>query len=98
MANNLSSKRTPLTAAEVREAFEPLGSEYPPILDLQAAAKLSGYTPLTLKKKLSEGCFKDCATRGKPLRFWRDRFVTEVMNRPFTQKPKSVKGGDHETA
>jgi len=97
MANNPSNKRTPLTAAEVQQAFEPLGNEYPPILNLQAAAKLSGYSPLTLKKKLSEGNFADCASRGKPLRFWRDSFVIELMNhRMPTQGKRQVKGGDRE--
>ena len=98
MANNSKDKRTPLTAVEVREAFEPLQNEYPPILNLQAAAKLSGYSPLTLRKKLSEGWFGSSAKRGKPVLFWRDRFVIELMDRPMAVRRNSpINGGDHET-
>ena len=85
---NPSTKRKPLTLAEVREAFEPLGVKYPPVLSLAMAAELSGYTPLTLKKKLSEGCFRDCVSRGKPLLFWRDRFVLDLMNRPWSARAR----------
>jgi hypothetical protein len=85
-----TDKRKPLTPAEVRDAFEPLGERYPPLLGLQLATDLSSYTPLTLKKKLSEGCFRDCVSRGKPLLFWRDRFVLELMNRPWTPSPRRV--------
>ena len=62
---NPSTKRKPLTLGEVQEAFEPLGVKYPAVLSLALAAELSGYTPLTLKKKLSEGCSRDCVSRGK---------------------------------
>jgi hypothetical protein len=37
-----TAKRKPLTIAEVREAYEPLGEKYPPLLDLDRAADLSG--------------------------------------------------------
>jgi len=84
------NKRKPLTLAEVREAFEPIAEKYPPLLGLHLAAELSGYTPLTLKKKLSEGCFRDCVSRGKPLLFWRDRFVADLMNRPWSGKSRPV--------
>lgn len=83
-------KRKALTSGEVQVAFEPLGEKYPPILSLMQASDLSGYTPSTLKKKLSEGCFRDSVSRGKPLRFWRDRFVLEVMNRAWSPRlPRS---------
>jgi hypothetical protein len=88
------NRRKPLTAVEVRQAFEPLGQSYPPILQLEQAAQLSGYTAKTLKKKLSEGCFRNCVARGKPLMFWRDRFVLDLMNRPWT--PPARREAEHE--
>ncbi|CAN5530667.1 hypothetical protein BH09PLA1_BH09PLA1_25180 [soil metagenome] len=103
-------KRKPVTLAEVREAFEPVSEKYPPVLGLDAAAEISGYMPSTLKKKLSEGMFADCVSRGKPLRFWRDRFVMAVMNRPWSSPARHIRecesfassenseGGDHEIA
>ena len=101
------AKRKPITLAEVREAYEPLGEKYPPLLDLDRAAALSGYTAKTLKKKLSEGAFRDSVSRGKPLLFWRDRFVMELMNRPWSSPARSIgsnsagaeihsEGGDNE--
>ena len=36
-----SDKRKPLTLAEVREAYEPLGEKYPPLLDLKRAAEIN---------------------------------------------------------
>lgn len=75
-------KRRPLTLNEIKDAFAPLQEKYPPILFLEQACELSGYAPGTLKAKLSAGCFRDCVSRGKPLRFWRDRFVLELMNQP----------------
>jgi hypothetical protein len=83
-------KRKPLTLAEVREAYEPLGEKYPPLLDLKRAAEISRYTESTLKKKLSEGAFRDSVSRGKPLLFWRDRFVMDLMNRPWSSPARSV--------
>jgi hypothetical protein len=102
-----STKRKPLTLAEVRSAYEPLGEKYPPLLGLDLAAEISGYTKSTLKKKLSEGFFGDSVARGKPLLFWRDRFVMELMNRPWSSPARSIsddvdvkdaktEGGDNE--
>jgi len=79
--------RKPLTLTEVREAFEPLSAQYPPILLLKHASDISGFTPGTLRKKVSQGCFRNSVARGKPLRFWRERFVLELMNRPASSKP-----------
>jgi hypothetical protein len=64
---------------EIRQAFAELQDKYPPVLDLRQAAEIAKLAPGTLKRKVSEGCFKDSVSRGKPLRFWRDRFVREVM-------------------
>jgi len=79
----------PITTAEIQQAFEPLVEKYPPILFLQQAAEISGYTTSTLKKKLSEGCFRDCVARGKPLLFWRDRFILELMNSRVKSRHRS---------
>jgi hypothetical protein len=90
------AKRKPLTLTEVREAYESLGEKYPPLLSLSLAAEISGYTELTLKKKLSEGAFRDAVSRGKPLLFWRDRFVMELMNRPWSPPARMVPQDDHQ--
>lgn len=76
-----------LTAKEVEAAFYPLSDRYGPVIFIDQAAEIAGYTPGTLKKKLSEGCFRDSVSRGKPVRFWRDRFVMEIMNRPESSRP-----------
>ncbi len=68
-----------LTAQEVAEAYKPFGDQFPPILTLSQAAGLAGLKPSTLKRKVSEGCFSVCVKRGKPLLFWRDRFVQQLF-------------------
>jgi hypothetical protein len=68
-----------LSLAEIRRAFEPLQDKCPPVLTLEQAAEIANLTPGTLKKKVSEGAFKDSVKRGKPLLFWRDLFVQELM-------------------
>jgi len=69
-----------LSLSEVQEAFAPYGERYGPILTLSEAAEIARNKPSTLKRKVSEGHFKGCVSRGKPLLFWRDRFVQQVMN------------------
>jgi hypothetical protein len=69
----------PLTIRDIQAAFA-VPSTYPPILSLSEAAGLAKLRPQTLKRKVSEGLFASCVVRGKPLRFWRDRFVAEVMS------------------
>lgn len=59
--------------AEIRAAIDP--SVYPPILDVHQAAALLGLSHHTIYKAVSEGRFKGASTRGKPLRFWRDRLI-----------------------
>jgi hypothetical protein len=54
-------------------------SEYPPILTLAQAAKLLQLRPGTVKNKLSRGEFRTAVSRGKPLRFWRDRLVHDLF-------------------
>jgi hypothetical protein len=68
----------PLTLADIREAFG-VPALIPPILSLSEAANLVKLRPQTLKRKVSEGLYCHSVVRGKPLRFWRDRLVGEVM-------------------
>jgi predicted DNA-binding transcriptional regulator AlpA len=68
-----------LTLAEIRRAFEPVADKYPPVLSLEQAAEIAGLAPSTMQRLVSEGQFKNSVKRGKPLRFWRDRFVQEAM-------------------
>ena len=56
-------------------------SPVPPlILDLEQASEISHYTPGTLRKLVGRYRFAGSAIRSKPLRFWRDTFVREVVN------------------
>ena len=68
-----------LGLAEIRHAFEAYTEKYPPVLDVNQAAEISRLAPGTLKRKASEGAYKDSVKRGKPLLFWRDKFVQELM-------------------
>jgi hypothetical protein len=68
-----------LTLPEIKRAFEGLEHKYPPILSVDQAADLAHVAPGTLRRKASEGFFKDSVSRKKPLLFWRDRFVKEFM-------------------
>jgi len=69
-----------LTTQDIRDAFQPLSTQFPPILSLIQAAELAGLKPSTLKRKVSEGHFSDCVARRKPLRFWRERFIQRLFN------------------
>jgi hypothetical protein len=68
-----------LTATDVTRAFELPGNPYAPILNLKEAAELARIAPSTLKRLVSEGKYAESVKRGKPLRFWRDLFVKELM-------------------
>ena len=65
--------------ADIRKAFENIGEDFPPVLSLDQAAKLAHLASSTLKRKVSEGNFKESVKRGKPLLFWRDKFVKELL-------------------
>ena len=65
-----------LSEAEIRRAC---ADRYPPLLSLDQAAQISGYQKTTLKKLLSQGRFANCVKRKKPVLFWRDRFIQELM-------------------
>lgn len=64
---------------DIRKAFENIGDDFPPVLSLDQAATLAHLAPSTLKRKVSEGHFKESVKRGKPLLFWRDKFVKELL-------------------
>jgi hypothetical protein len=68
-----------VTVRNAARSYGPLGTEYPPIMSLKQAAKLALLATSTLKRHVSEGKYKFCVSRKKPLRFWRDKFVVELM-------------------
>jgi len=89
-------RRKPLALDEVETAFRN-EVRFPPLLSLGQAAELAHLAPGTIKRLASEGCFRHSVRRGKPIAFWRDRFVVEVMELDKTRKrnknSKSQKGG-----
>lgn len=68
----------PLTEAEAQVSFRG-DVQFPPLLSLDQAAQLAHFAPSTIKRLASEGHFRNSVRRGKPMVFWRDRFVVEVM-------------------
>lgn len=76
-----------ITIEEIQAAYQPLQDRYGPIIFLEQAAEISGYTRATLLKKLSQGAFANSVVRGRPVRVWRDRFVLELMNPPRRRRP-----------
>ena len=73
------ASRSRLSLREIKSAFEPLTDRFPPVLSPGQAAELACLKPSTLRRKVSQGDFSDSVARGKPLRFWRDRFVQSLM-------------------
>lgn len=71
-----SGRQAKLSLKEIRTA---LGEAYKPILTVAEASALSRLAVKTIQKKVSEGCFKQSVKRGRPLLFWTDRFVQELM-------------------
>ncbi len=55
------------------------GAGWPPIMTLKEAASAARLAPQTLKRQVSEGRFTKSVKRGKPLLFWRDSFISELM-------------------
>jgi predicted DNA-binding transcriptional regulator AlpA len=74
-----------LRQKEVEKAFS-IDCKYPPILSLEQASELVFLAQSTLKRLVSEGNFANSVKRGKPIMFWRDRFVIEVMELDKTRK------------
>ena len=92
------TSRKPLAHDEIEAAFrnDPL---FPPILSLGQAAQLAHLAPGTLKRLVSEGYFGNSVRRGKPIAFWRNRFVAEAMEldraRERNRHSKLQKGAQH---
>ena len=91
-----ANSRKPLAHSEVVAAFRN-DMRFPPLLSLEQAAQLAHFAPSTIKRLVSEGYFSNSVRRGKPIAFWRDRFVVEVMEldkeRKRVKNSKSQKGG-----
>jgi hypothetical protein len=79
------NNRKPLTSSEIKTAFRN-DSKFPPLLSLEQAAALSHFAAGTIKRLVSEGYFTDSVRRGRPIAFWRDRFVMEIMELDKTRK------------
>lgn len=77
--------RKPLSNSEVETAFRN-DSRFPPLLSLDQAAQLAHLAPSTIKRLASEVYFRNSVRRGKPIAFWRDRFVVEVMELDSVRK------------
>ena len=88
--------RKPLVRAEVEAAFRN-DTRFPPLLSLDQAAQLAHLASATIKRLVSEGYFRNSVRRGKPIAFWRDRFVMEIMEldkaRKRNKNSKLQKGG-----
>ncbi|MFC1637329.1 hypothetical protein ACFL5Z_21115 [Planctomycetota bacterium] len=80
-----STGRQRLSRDEIEAAFRN-DSRFPPLLSLEQAAQLAHLAPSTIKRLASEGCFRNSVRRGKPIAFWRDRFVVEVMELDNSRK------------
>jgi hypothetical protein len=72
---------TNLSIEEVETAFASYGDRFLPILSLRQAAELAHISPNTLKRQISEGRYRNCVVRRKPLLVWRNRFVVELFKR-----------------
>jgi hypothetical protein len=87
--------RQRLSRDEIEAAFRN-DPQFPPLLSLDQAARLAHLAPSTIKRLASEGCFRNSVRRGKPIAFWRDRFVVEVMeldnSRKRNKRAQSQKG------
>lgn len=66
-----------ISMRDIRATTE--GTEIPMILTAEEAAGIARCAVQTLRRQVSEGRYSDCVKRGKPLLFWRDRFIQEVM-------------------
>ena len=66
-----------LTASEIAAALN--STSWKPILTPEDAADLLRIKVSTLYRHVSEGRYAGAVSRGKPLRFWRDRLIQEFM-------------------
>ena len=92
----MTEVRSQLTHQEITDAFRN-DLRFPPVLSLDQAAELSHLAASTIKRLVSEGNFGNSVRRGKPIAFWRDRFVIEVMEldraRKRNRHSRAQKGG-----
>ncbi len=79
MAAEEEVRQRRVTVKNVEIAFELLSDKYPPVLTLAEAAEIARLKPSTLKRHVSEGKYKFCKIKGKPLRFFRNKFVVELF-------------------
>jgi predicted HTH domain antitoxin len=73
-----AKRHFPPVKISLREMRE-IVAAYGPFLSLEKAAEIAGLAPMTLKKQVSQGRYKNCAKRGKPIRFLTERFVQELF-------------------
>jgi len=64
---------------QVRASIALMDPQPPIILTLTEAAHIGRMAPATLKRRVNEGGFKNAVKRRKPLLFFRDSFIRELM-------------------
>ena len=76
---------------EIAAVIQQMDPVPPVILNAEEAANISRYTVGTLKKLAGEDRFPLSTIKGKPVRFWRDKFVFEVVNHQPARKVRKAK-------
>ena len=96
--DNRRSRRRPaepqplLTLDQVEAFFQNNPHSYGLFIDVDEAAEISGNTPGTLRKHVSEGRYDRSVIKGRPLRFVRDLFCLDVANsRPRKSSGKTIR-------
>ncbi len=64
---------------QIRASVALMDPQSPVVLTLQEAALIGRMAAATLKRRVNEGAFKKVVKRGKPLLFFRDLFIQELM-------------------
>lgn len=83
---------------EISLAVQKMDPVPPLILNVAQAAEISHYTVGTLRKLAGQDRFPGSTIKGKPLRFWRDKFVWEVVNKQPPIKSRKAKSFREESA
>ncbi len=80
----MTIRKDSLSKGEIAEAFRgEMGETFPPILNLEAVARLLCRPIKTVREWISKGYLKGCfRKRGKRFSFWRDRVVAQIFNGP----------------
>jgi predicted DNA-binding transcriptional regulator AlpA len=68
-----------IPVSEIAAGFAGYEQEFPPVLNLTQAAKLSHVAQSTLKRWVRDKKFPGSVKSKKPLLFWRNRFVHELF-------------------